>query len=128
MADFSFLILSSATRTIPWIPNPSRPASRSPCRLAYASAFFRTMSATALQSSNFTGHSADVRINLILNGHSIPVAQLGPGFLLLDRPKDHPPGPASIVLRVDQSEERWDVHLPQGISADCKRVAIRAAV
>ena len=65
---------------------------------------------------------------MILNGHSIPVAQLGPDFLLLDAPKDHPPGLASIVLRVDQSEERWNVHLPNGISADSKRVAIVTAV
>jgi len=51
---------------------------------------------------------------------------LGPGFLLLDEPADHPPGPASIVLRVDKSEERWNVRLPDGISAGCKRVAIVA--
>jgi hypothetical protein len=81
-----------------------------------------------MDSSSHGGHSADVRINLILNGHSIPVAQLGPDFLLLDAPNDHPPGQASIVLRVDHSEDRWNVHLPNGISADTKRVAIVAAV
>jgi hypothetical protein len=74
------------------------------------------------------GHSADVRISLIFSGHSIPVAQLGPDFLLLDAPAAHPPGPASIVLRVDQTERRWDVHLPDGISAASKRVAITAFV
>jgi hypothetical protein len=78
--------------------------------------------------SSHGGHSADVRISLLFCGHSIPVAQLGPGFLLLDAPADHPPGPASIVLRVDQSERRWDVRLPQGISAASKRVAITACV
>jgi hypothetical protein len=74
------------------------------------------------------GHSADVRITLLLGGYSIQVAQLGPGFLLLDSPADHPPGLASIVLRVDQSERRWDVRLPDGISAASKRVAITACV
>ena len=58
----------------------------------------------------------------MFSGHSIPVAQLGPDFLLLDAPADHPPGPASILLRVDQSERRWDVRLPNGISATSKRV------
>ena len=58
----------------------------------------------------------------MFSGHSIPVAQLGPDFLLLDAPADHPPGPASILLRVDQSEQRWDVRLPNGISATSKRV------
>jgi hypothetical protein len=78
--------------------------------------------------SSHGGHSADVSISLIFRGHSIPVAQLGPGFLLIDAPSDHPPGPASIVLRVDESERRWDVHLPDGISAASKRVAITACV
>jgi hypothetical protein len=53
-----------------------------------------------------------------------PVPQLGPGLLPLDAPADHPPGPASIVLRVDQSERRWDIRLPNGISAASKRVTI----
>ena len=82
------------------------------------------MSLIDSQSSNYCGHSADVRISLLLNGHSIPVAQLGPGFLLLDEPSEHPPGEASIVLRVDQSERRWIVRLPNGISSDSKRVVI----
>ena len=82
------------------------------------------MSLTDLQPSNYCGHSADVRINLILNGNSIPVAQLGPGFLLLDAPGDHSPCEASLVLRVDESERRWTVRLPNGISSDSKRVAI----
>jgi hypothetical protein len=76
--------------------------------------------------SSHGGHSADVRISLLFKGHSIPVAQLGPDFLLLDAPTEHPPGPASIVLRVDQSERRWQVRLPDGISASSKRVAITA--
>ena len=74
------------------------------------------------------GHSADVRISLLFNGHSIPVAQLGPDFILLDALSDYPPGPASIVLCVDQSERRWDVRLPAGISAGSKRVPITTTV
>ncbi len=84
------------------------------------------MSAMGSMFSSHGGHSADVRISLLFSGHCIPVAQLGPDFLLLDTPADHPPGPASIVLRVDQSERRWDVSLPHGISAASKRVAISA--
>lgn len=84
------------------------------------------MSTIGSMFTSHGGHSADVRISLMFRGHSIPVAQLGPGFLLLDAPADHPPGPASIVLRVDQSERRWDIRLPDGISASSKRVAITA--
>jgi hypothetical protein len=82
------------------------------------------MSIIGFESSGQSGYSADVRIHLILNGRSIPVAQLGPGFLLLDAPADYPPGLASIVLRVDEAEERWQVRLPDGISANSKRVAL----
>ena len=74
--------------------------------------------------SSHGGHSAEVRISLMFSGHSIPVAQLGPDFLLLDAPADHPPGPASILLRVDQSERSWNVRLTNGISSDSKRVII----
>ena len=49
---------------------------------------------------------------------------MGPDFLLLDAPFDHPPGDASLVFRVEESERRWKVRLPDGISADSKRVAL----
>lgn len=73
------------------------------------------------------GHSAQVKMRLLVNGGSIPVIQMGPDFLLVDAPFDHPPGDASVVLHVDQSERRWNVHLPNGISAGSKRVAIAAS-
>ena len=77
-----------------------------------------------ITSSSQGGHSAQVKMRLLVNGSSIAVAQMGPDFLLVDTPVTHPPGNASLVLQVDQSERRWDVHLPEGISAASKRVAI----
>jgi hypothetical protein len=77
-------------------------------------------------SSGHKGHSADVRMCLLVNGTSLPVAQLGPDFLLLDAAIDHPPADASILLGVDESERQWRVHLPEGISASSKRVVISA--
>ena len=67
-------------------------------------------------------------MRLLVNGSSIAVAQMGPDFLLVDAPINHPPGNARLVLEVDQSERRWDVHLPDGISAESKRVTIAASV
>ena len=64
---------------------------------------------------------------LILNGASIGITHMGPDFLLIESADDHPPGIATIVLRVDQSERRWDVRLPNGISAQSKRVVITPA-
>jgi hypothetical protein len=74
------------------------------------------------------GHSAQVNMRLLVNGLSLPVAQLGPDFILLDSPVNLPPTAASMVLQVDQNEERWNVHLPNGISASSKRVEITTDV
>jgi len=52
---------------------------------------------------------------------------MGPDFLLIESASGHPPGDATIVLQVDQSERRWNVHLPDGISAESKRVALAAS-
>jgi hypothetical protein len=71
------------------------------------------------------GHSAQVKIQLLIDGSSVPVAQLGPDFLLLDAPFEHPPGNARLALQVDQSERRWNICLPNGISAAANRVTIR---
>jgi len=65
-------------------------------------------------------------MHLLVNGLSFQVAQMGPDFVLVETPIDHPPADASVVLRVDQSERSWRVRLPNGISADTKRVAIAA--
>jgi hypothetical protein len=75
-----------------------------------------------MQSEN--GHSANVVMALLLNGQSLPIAQMGPDFLLLDSPIEHPPAIADVVLSVDGEEERWTVRLPEGIQAARRRVAV----
>jgi hypothetical protein len=72
------------------------------------------------------GHSAQVKMRLLVNELTVPVVQLGPDFLLLDAPLDLPAGDASVVMQVDQQERRWDVRLPDGSSASSRRVAIVA--
>jgi len=79
-----------------------------------------------METSGHGGYSADVKMRLLLGGISIPVAQLGPDFLLLDAANNHPPGEGSLVLSVDQVERSWSVRLPNGITAGSKRVAIAA--
>jgi hypothetical protein len=77
-------------------------------------------------TSSYGGHSADVKIHLLLDGVRVPVAQLGPDFLLLVAPVEHEPAEATITLRVDSSESTWKVRLPDGISSGSRRVAIAA--
>ena len=72
------------------------------------------------------GHSARVKISLLVSGDAVSVVQMGPDFLLLERPFDHPPVDASVVMRVDESERTWNIHLPHGISAASRRVDISA--
>jgi hypothetical protein len=67
-------------------------------------------------------------MQLLVKGGSFRVVQMGPDFLLVEEPIDHPPADASVVLQVDGAERRWNVALPKGISVDSKRVAIAASL
>ena len=63
-------------------------------------------------------------MQLLVNGSSLPIAQMGPDFLLLDKLIDHPPCKATILFSVDDSERRWPVRLPDGLAAGRERVTI----
>jgi hypothetical protein len=81
-----------------------------------------------IAEQNYGAHSARVEMRLIVNGVSIGITHMGPDFLFIESASDCPPGDATIVLQVDQSERRWNVRLPNGISANSKRVAIAVSV
>ena len=86
------------------------------------------MAISSMFESSHGGHSALVEMQLFVNGDCLSVAQMGPDFILVDEPFDHPPtDDASLLLRVDDSERRWPVRLPDGISASSKRIAIAKA-
>ena len=64
-------------------------------------------------------------MQLLIGGATLPIAQMGPDFLFIDEPIDHPPGEATIVFAVEGSaEERWGVWLPEGLAAGRECVAI----
>lgn len=65
-------------------------------------------------------------MRLLINGLSLPVAQMGRDFVLLDQPVNLEPALATMVMQVDGSERRWNVRLPNGISATNTRVQIAA--
>ena len=68
-----------------------------------------------------TAHSSQVQMRLVLAGVSLPIAQLGPDFLILETPADLTASEAEIVLQVDASERRWSVALPGGLRpAGCR--------
>ena len=72
----------------------------------------------------YGARSAQVEMRLIINGSSVSITHMGPDFLFVEGGHDHPPGPATIVLQVDQTERRWQVNLPDGISKASTRVAL----
>jgi hypothetical protein len=62
-------------------------------------------------------HSADVQIHLSVDGHILSIGHLGPDYVILDNPIDHPPADAEISMLVDGKESRWGVKLIDGLSA-----------
>jgi hypothetical protein len=81
-----------------------------------------------IKSSGQSGHSAQVKMLLLLNGSSIPVVQMGPDFLILQSATEYPPSDALLELCVDANERRWPVRLPQGISSASRTVAISRVI
>jgi len=69
-------------------------------------------------------HSAIVHMQLSVNGCVLPIAQLGPNFLILKAPIDHPPAEAEIAMWIDGHEDRWRVHLSEGIKSGQRKTVI----
>ena len=63
-------------------------------------------------------------MELRLNGHIIPIAQMAPGFLVLQQPIDHPPAEAEVYLRIDDSASSWRVSLVEGISSARRKTKV----
>lgn len=67
-------------------------------------------------------------MQLLIGGETLPIAQMGPDFLFIDEPIDHPPGEATIIFAVEgHDERRWKVWLPEGLAAGRERVVITKA-
>lgn len=77
-----------------------------------------------MTSSPKTGYSAVVNMALHLDAATLPIAQMGPGFVILESDRAHPPGRARIELDVDDDREWWDVSLPEGIQPGMTRVPV----
>ena len=75
---------------------------------------------------NRRAYSADVRMHLSVNGRILPIAQLGPDFLILAQPAGHPPAEAEITLSIDGHVQRWAVYLPYGIVPERLKTPIGA--
>ncbi len=64
-------------------------------------------------------------MTLLLGETALPVAQLGPDFLILKEPtRQQPESHGILSLTVDGVCEKIPVHLPRGIESTNRRVAI----
>ena len=63
-------------------------------------------------------------MHLSVNGHVFQIGQLGPDFIILREPVDHPPADGEITFSIDGRERRWFVRLPDGIAADSRDTRI----
>jgi hypothetical protein len=60
--------------------------------------------------------SADIRLDLLVDGQKIPLAKVGPNYAVLQGPVEIPAGSiALLVMTVDGREHRWEIVLENGI-------------
>jgi hypothetical protein len=69
-------------------------------------------------------HSAQVSMDLIVDGKSISITHMGPDYIRIDPTFDFPPCEACIHMQVDEDESQWKVRLPKGISKLSTRVEL----
>lgn len=63
------------------------------------------------------GYSAEVDLQLVLQGKSFPLAQVGPTFCILREAMEFEPTTGEIVIVVDGDAKRISVNFPKGGSA-----------
>ena len=68
------------------------------------------------------GHSANVVGRLELAQKLLPLAQVGPDFLILQEAAEHPVATARLVVSIDGREKATEVYLPNGISGNSLEV------
>lgn len=58
-----------------------------------------------------SGYSADVDLELRVNGCVFPLAQMGPDRVILLNETPLPDGPAEVIATIDGEAERWPVEI-----------------
>jgi hypothetical protein len=73
---------------------------------------------------NSISHSSVVELVLHLDNQLLPLAQMGPDFLILKEPSSSPARFGAVILSVDGVSEEIPVRLLADIIPDTKRIAI----
>jgi hypothetical protein len=83
---------------------------------------------TIRESSPKTGYSTKVQMFLEIDGVRHDVSHMGPEFIILPQPPNHPPCQAIVGLSDDDRLKQWPVRLPDGLSEASQRVRTTKAV
>ena len=70
------------------------------------------------------GYSSSVRGWLVVAGHRIALAQVGPSMCVIRGNHSVPPMRAELLFEIDGVESRRGVYLPHGISPDSNEVEL----
>ena len=68
-------------------------------------------------------YSAVIRLELLVDGRSLPLAQIAPDVIVFAQPTELPPCNAVILMYVDDVERQWKVILPAGATSSRKLTA-----
>jgi hypothetical protein len=63
-------------------------------------------------------------MELRLHGSVLAISHLGPDYLILAEPIEHPPTRAEIAMSMEGREGHWAVWLPDGLSVASRRTSI----
>ena len=77
-----------------------------------------------IQPSQNNGHSSTVELSLRLATRTLPLAAIGPDRITLRESYDAPASDATIIMRVDGDERRWNVFLVDGLQAGSRLARI----
>ncbi len=75
-----------------------------------------------------SGYSAEVRMSLLVGGHTLDVAQCLGNTCCLRQSIDSPPCEADLIIVVDGHELRKQVFLTEGLSATSKWIKFSTLV
>lgn len=68
-------------------------------------------------SPSLIAHSTQVQIHLKVERIRLPIAQLGPDFVIMSETATSRSRRGEIAVRIDSTEKRWTIELPEGLAA-----------
>ena len=85
-----------------------------------------SMASKIPEHASFGGYSSEVEIELVINGKSFDIAQVGPEWCVVNNPVDLLPCSGEMIVQIDGRPHRRIVHLNDGMSRDSNELQFSA--